>query len=446
MTSLKGAPRLFAATVIAALWAFVGDAQANGFGLTLQSPSAAATAGAGAPAAVHDSSTVFYNPAGMPFLPGGEAMAAAGVIFPSGRFTNAGSRDPAGNPLRGGTEVHSDPFILPTLFAAYPVSPDVWLGLSIAQPFGQGTEYDDGWVGRYHSIKAHMMTADISPNVAWRVAQWLSVGGGLDFQYARVKQTSAIDFGAVCIASLGPAPCAGLGLTPQAADGRLRVTTDDWGFGFNLGAMLQPADGTRLGIAYRSRIIQNLRGDADFTVPAAAAPLTSTGAFRDTSASAALNMPESIALGLRQELDRQWALLAAVKWTRWSRIDTVAIAFDNPAQPTIVQTRDWHDTYRFAVGFDYAWSETLTLSSGVAYEQGSVSTAFRTADLPDSDRVVLGLGARMRVGDALSFGLSYTYTHDRDASVDQLSQQGARLIGTFENHSHGVGAQLTAHF
>ncbi|MEI2636467.1 MAG: outer membrane protein transport protein [Methylotenera sp.] len=39
----------------------------------------------------------------------------------------------------------------------------------------------------------------------------------------------------------------------------MKIKGDDWGFGFNLGAIYQATVDTRIGAAYRSKVEQHLR-------------------------------------------------------------------------------------------------------------------------------------------------------------------------------------------
>jgi long-chain fatty acid transport protein len=105
----------------------------------------------------------------------------------------------------------------------------------------------------------------------------LSFGAGFNVQYLDAKLTNAIDFGSLCPGTLGPSPCVPRGLLPQQADGRIRLEGDSIGVGYNLGILYVPDPDTRMGVSYRSRIHHNIAGDADYTVPFAALPLTPGG-------------------------------------------------------------------------------------------------------------------------------------------------------------------------
>ena len=47
-----------------------------------------------------------------------------------------------------------------------------------------------------------------------------------------------------------------------ATESDVEIKGDDWGFGFNFGAIYQATADTRFGVAYRSKVEQHLEGDA----------------------------------------------------------------------------------------------------------------------------------------------------------------------------------------
>lgn len=92
--TLRLLPALIATT-------FSGTALAAGFQLQNQNAAGTSVAYAGAAAVAEDASTIFFNPAGMTYLPLGHSLSVAGtVIDRSVRFTDTGTTPmPVINPL-----------------------------------------------------------------------------------------------------------------------------------------------------------------------------------------------------------------------------------------------------------------------------------------------------------------------------------------------------------
>ena len=413
---------------------------AGGFALNEQSVKGLGNAFAGSAATADDASTIFFSPAGLTRLPDNSFFGASYVIFPTIIFQNQGSNVATGVPLSGGNggEAGVD-IIVPNLYAAWSVSDRLKLGIGINVPFGLSSKYDSNWVGRYQAVESKLTTININPTVAAKLSDNLSVGAGLNIQYAETTLSNAINFGLI-------GQSVGLPTQSQQADGFVKVSGSDWSVGYNLGVMYEPSKTTRVGLSYRSPITQDIRGNADFTVPASARALTARGQFTDTGANAVLNLPDTLSLAVYQELNPRLAIVGDVTWTNWSRFKELRVQFDNPVQADTVQPENWNDTYRFGVGANYAVSDRLTLRTGITYDPSPVSEEFNTPRLPGGDRTLLGFGASYRPSKSFNFDIGYTHVFVNDSDINQSSSTAGTLKGTFEGGVDIVGLQVSWQF
>jgi len=251
-----------ASLTIACLLFFACNAMGSGFAIIEQSASCAGYAYAGAAAVAHDASTIYFNPAGMSLLSGNELQVGAHYIIPKAEFKNRGSTTVLGTPLSGDGSDGGETALVPNLYFLYSISERWKAGIGITAPYGLTTEYDNGWVGRYHALKSNLTTLDINPSVAYKINDQWSLGLGVSFQRAEAELTNAVDWGtALVVRGLAP-PSASQGL-----DGTAKVEGDDWRAGANVGLIFAPLAGTRLGLQYRSKIDHTLEGDATFNTP-----------------------------------------------------------------------------------------------------------------------------------------------------------------------------------
>ena len=418
-------------------------ALSSGISNSIQSSSANSVATAGQTASAEDASTIFYNAAGMMLLDRPEVVNAVGIVFPSTRFSNNGTTDAVGNPMAGSSATNPQPFALPSLFATAPINDVVHVGLGLFSPDGQATKYADDWVGRYQLQHVALKTIDIDPAVAIRLTKTLSIGAGLDVQYAHLARANAIDFGSLCFGALGPGTCSGLGLFPQGADGRLDFALSNWAVGYNLGILFHPTDATRVGLSYRSSVRHDFSGDARFDVPLAAMPLTAGGVlFRNTTANTKLTLPDVVALGLSQRIDDRWTMLLDVDWTIASRLKQLTLTFENPAQPPLTQSFNWHDSIRVAVGGVYRWSPDTELRAGIAYDQSPIPSASLSADLPQADKILIGVGVTQRITETIWANASYSREQHGSASLHVTVPAAGTLVGTVHQHSDAIGLQV----
>lgn len=392
------------------------NAYAAGFALTEQSGSSLGNAFAGAATVAEDASTVLSNPAGLSRVPGSQVVMAMYGIRPSIHFNNGDSRTlvgaGAGDPLLSGGSGGDagDWAFVPNLYLATDLNDQIKFGLGINSPFGLKTEYDSRWVGRYDAIKSDLKTININPALAFQVNEKLSFGLGVNAQYIDAELSNAVDFGAIC-ALASVATCA----TPQARDGSLKLKGTDWSLGYNLGVLIEPLQGTRIGFAYRSRVVHELKGDATYSnipIELAGLPDLANGAIK-----ADITMPETATLSISHQINHQWSMMADVLWTGWSQFKELRVERSNGALIGATP-ENWHNTQRYAMGASYKHSDVWKLRFGVAYDESPVPNAFRTPRILDSSRWVLALGANFKVSqlDTLDFG--YLYILMKDASIN----------------------------
>lgn len=446
MNPLPRAIATVAITLAGTSW--FSNAQAAGFQLFEQSVSGLGTSFAST-AAAEDASTVWWNPAGMSYLSGGNFTLGGHIIKPTAKFKNQDSRTllplPNGLPMSGGNGGDAGGIaLLPNLYYTHSLTDRFSLGIGVNAPFGLTTEYDDDWVGRYHALKSALTVININPAVSWKINDSFSVGGGINLQYAKAELGSAVDFSTVCLARVPAATCASQGLaTPGnvARDGKATVEGDNWGYGFNLGLMWQIVPSTRIGLAYRSSVSQDLEGDIKYkNVPALFTAIPQlNAAFSNTDAKAGVDLPESVSLGLHSQIDESWAVMADLTWTKWSRFEELRVKFDSGARDSVT-TEKWDNSYRVAVGGSYKPTSAWTLRAGVAYDKSPVPDEFRTPRIPDQDRTWLSFGANWKVSQNGSLDFGYAHIFVKDASLnlsaaDAENNARGTLRGEYSNPS-----------
>ncbi|MDB5728166.1 MAG: transporter [Noviherbaspirillum sp.] len=425
-----------------------GAARAGGFALNEMGAASVGNAHAGGAAAAEDLSTIYFNPAGLSRMRGRQFMGALSAIRPSAEFGNRGSSFAPGIALTGGNGGDAGSWAaVPALYYAMdlPFNPQLRFGIGVQSPFGLRTEYDDGWVGRYQALTSELKSVNINPTLSYRVNDSLSFGAGISAQYVDVELSRAIDVGTICAVRVGAA-CTALGLRPQASDGRVTVSGDDWGYGFNLGVLYSPTNATRFGAAYRSKISHGLSGDASFSTPAGTPAALITGAgFVNTGASANVDLPESLSFSAYADIDPRWSVMGDLTWMRWNRFRELRIRF-NSGIPDSVTPEQWRNTVRVAFGANYRYTDIWKLRAGVAYDQSPVRSEFRTPRIPDNNRVWLSIGAQYKPSANGAWDFGYAHLFVKDSSIDKTETLGGRLTGNYENNVNILSVQYSHAF
>ena len=160
---------------------------ASGFQLVEQNGSGLGNAFSGQAAGVKDASAIYFNPAALTGIEGGNLVLSIEPIIPSYEFNDGGSTAPSLPPLPGvpplgiplgGTGGNAGGVTpVPNGYFSYQVADNWWLGLGVNIPFGLTTEWESDWMGRFHGIKSSIHAINVNPTVAVKLGA-LSLGAG----------------------------------------------------------------------------------------------------------------------------------------------------------------------------------------------------------------------------------------------------------------------------
>lgn len=451
--------RLVLAVAATFATAMAGNAQAAFFQLAENSASGLGNAFAGGAAIAEDASAVWYNPAGLTRLSGSQLVVAGHLIQPSTEFSPASATTVLGGPISGGNGGDAGEFaVVPNIYFSHQFSDRLTFGLGINAPFGLATDYNDGWVGRYHADRSEIMSININPALGFKLSEQFSIGVGVNYQKLEAELSQAIDFATICTTAAGGAfsgVCGnGAGFNPNTNpnDGFGKVTADDDAWGYNLGILWQVGNGTRLGLAYRSKMEYELSGNLDITVPGnVPAPLVAGGGFVDSGAKADVTLPATFSLSAYHQITPAWAIMGDITRTNWSDLPELRIVFDS-AQPNSVTTLRLEDVYRYSIGGVYSASGGWTYRAGLALDQSPTPNARdRSVRLPDENRIWLAFGVGYKPSKTLNFdvGLAYIKLDDpvlAKTTADAENAARGNLSGTYESDVKILSGQVNWKF
>jgi long-chain fatty acid transport protein len=338
---------------------------------------------------------MFWNPATITMVPGFQSSLSLSAIIPQTEITPLAGTNPFLLTLGPSGDLGLDA-VLPASYTGYQFNDRLWLGLYTGAPFGLATKPGPVWAGQIYARTTQVKNYEAQPTIGYRVNDWLSVGASLRVQYFDVRFNSAI----------------GLPGNPLAAFTRFAPTGglegDSYGFGYSFGATITPFIGTKIGIGFRSGIEHELEGD-----------LNVGGPLRPIRAN--IILPESVSLGLQQQVTDSLSISATAEWTNWSRLGfprVEDVATGNLAAVPFIPL-DWEDGWFFSIGGEYRVLPALTLRAGFAYEISPITDEVRSPRLPDNDRYWLSAGASYQFNPKLSvdFGYSYIFTDDTQVRI-----------------------------
>lgn len=400
-----------AAAAMMVAGAFATQTYAAGFQLSEQSAIQMGRAMAGAGIVGDDLSAVHYNPAGMTLLSGTRMQATGTWVAVNLDYESRDGSVTENGRLKGQT--------IPAGFITHQINDSLWAGLGLTVPYGMGTEFDENWGGMDRGTESMILTFDINPNLAWKVNDKLSVGGGISLQYAKAELGFGFDVPSFKTAA------------------HANVKGDSWAWGWNVGMMFQPVETVRVGLAYRSHIAHNADGHTTLDINGMGS-LTSDMKVR-------IKTPDTITLSATWEATDALRLSGTARWSKWSNFRSLNVQNLDLAGTklgTTVVENNWDDTWFFSVGADYKLNGQWTVRGGVAYDQGPVENQYRMAVIPDTDRVWFSGGASYKYTDNLTFDFGATYIKGV-GDTDLYDKVGGKKIGEFKSlDSYIFSAQM----
>lgn len=391
------------------VWGFSQSFQVN-----LQGQKQIAMAGAGTGLAI-DEASVFFNPGAVSFLEQNGVQGGVSALFLKTAFRETGSNI---------TEFNKDRIAPP--FQAYAVfgSPQsrMRFGLGVYTPFGGAMHWDEDWSGKYAVTSLDLQAIYIQPTASFKITDEIGIGAGLVYALGSVDLKRAIPI------SLN---------NGQASTAQLKGTSHD--FGWNAGIYIKTIVGLTVGITHRSQVTANVSdGDAIFVVPEALASSV------PTKFNAALPLPATSTIGFGLAVSPKTTLALDVNWVAWNKYKELAFDYDNNSRIEDTRSpRNYKDAGAFRFGIQHQYSEKFAVRAGVGYALTPVDDGYVTPEVPDADRLILGVGFGYRPTQKFGIDVSFLY---EDVKARTQSNIETNLAGEFKTEVYIPGLSLSYKF
>ena len=391
--------KLIIATVLVTLMAFGGGFQLNETGARAMAQGGAFVARAS------DPSAIYFNPAGLSFQ-GSSLYLGTTLITPNVSFFG-----PSNYSMNTETKMVDQTFTPINVYGVYQVTNDLHIGLGVTNPYGLGTEWPAGWIGQYVSQKIDLQSFYITPTVAYKVSDQLSLGVGVNYVMGSVKMKLATS-----IPFNSPPPIVTLDLTAT-------------GVGFNGGVIYKPTRELSIGASYRSAVKLDATGSASFD------PNYSVLNLPTGDAAASIELPATAFFGASYKVMDNLEVEADYQYVGWSSYKELKIEFKADPTKNKVSPKDYVDTYILRVGAEYTMGD-LQVRAGYLYDRTPVTEQYDEPLLPDANRngYTVGLGYNLTESlrmDATYFFLKFDQRKVENTviSFDGTYNSSATLIG-----------------
>ena len=344
-----------------------------------------------------------------------------------------------------------------------PPDSNITFGTNVYTPLAAGFYRADDDPGRFIGQRfSLLMLTYFSPSIAVRVTDEFSFGASINFNYTSIGfevPFRSDHLGLLALPFLQAGDCD----TVEGSDGAVIPICQDlfpydvlgtltfavekeMAIGFNMGLLWEPTPWVSFGVVYQSPVSMDLEGDFQWvnsdrwlsfigelsSEKLLAAGLGAVGVKGQTGviegkASVDTKTPEHYAFGVSLQLTPTVKVNVDYKFTGWSAWETLPVQFsqniDVLALGSLVQSElaspnsvkfplGLEDTWNWAMGFEYQYSDRLALRCGVEDRPTSIPKASRSPLLPIASGKFygVGFGYRTESGADLDVGLAYFHT------------------------------------
>lgn len=349
-------------------------------------------------------SAIYYNAAGLTQLKGLRLQASDYAVSLSSKYSGAG----------GTASLDDKRQSVPQFFTTWHPADVAWaLGFGVYAPFGLSTEWPAGSPLRTFALKNQQTFIAYNFSAAYQVSPTLSLGAGLTYNRVSTDLRRALGV-------FGPTDL-------------FRFHGHGDSFGFNLGALWQPAKEHSFGFSYQHHTSVKLKGTTDTIPLISGEPSNATFVF-----------PEVLLVGYSYRPTPEWNFEVNLDYTNWSRLNTVTI---NKASGAVPLAFNWASGLFYEFGATRYFSNGWNVSAGYLYTENSTPDATYTPAVPDSNRSFYSLGVGY-TSAAYAVNLAWHYADGGTRTVrgSPPSLIGATADGTYKNSLNALALSVEMRF
>lgn len=325
--------------------------------------------------------SIHFNPGAMAFMPGkfDFSLGASGVLSKN-KFEGAQGISESDNPM--GTPLF--------FYGAMQLSDRLAAGIGVTSPYGNSLKWGDDWQGKYLIQDISLQAIFVTPTLAYKLTDKLSVGAGLVIGFGSVDLNRGLSFAAI---------------NPDLPDGQVNLKGSTTSYGFTGGLFYQISDKVSAGVSYRSKVLMKMEdGDAEFSVHSAVAAYFPEG----NKFNSELPMPSNLTFGLGWQASDKWYLAFDLQAVGWSAYESLDFDFENntPALQDSKNARNFDNTLIYRLGASYTPSASVVFRAGLYYDSTPIPEDYLTPETPGTNKVGASIGLSWLINDKLSVDAS----------------------------------------
>jgi len=372
-----------------------------------------------------DASAIYFNPAGLANLKGMHVMAGTTLIMPTLKFTGP-------KPLTTATDAVEKTFTPINLYAVYGMDNGLSFGVGVFNPYGLGSEWPKTWVGKRLAVETELRTFFITPTIAYKLSDQLSVGAVFNYVISSVTFKQVADFPAIPLApgvALPAAPNVGINLE---GDG-------DAAYSFALGVLYKATDQLSIGVSYRHETPIDFNGDLTFSgLPAKPTgfPVGHSDLFPNGTGKTKITMPYDLRAGVAYDVSKDLTVAADFQYVGWESYKELAVDFakNTTAWTDLKTVKDWKNAFAVRFGGEYRM-DALALRAGYVFDATPIPTKTMDPSLPGADRHEFTVGLGYQLTKNIRVDAAYQYI----SFNQEVNDSGFGFNGKYENSTNLFG-------
>jgi long-chain fatty acid transport protein len=278
------------------------------------------------------------------------------------------------------------------VYYTHQFSERIVLGAGLTRPFAVRNRWEspETFSGRFLAQRSEIDAISINPTAAYRVADRLAVGIGVDVRLSTMSLRRRFP-------GLHPVTETIVDAASVRIDGGRHTAV-----GFNVGVLARPAENLSVGAQYRHGVTHDYRGEAEFSLiptgsPALDAAVAEVIPAGTLPARTSIQFPAVINTGAAYTWG-DWTFAGDVDFWLWSRFQQIVLDYEGREDLREVAVQDYANSLQVRVGAERRLGTTWAVRGGYVFDDSPAPAASLSPLLFDADRHGFTLGGSWAQG------------------------------------------------
>jgi long-chain fatty acid transport protein len=368
-------------------------------------------------ASADDAETAATNPAGLTRLHQAEWVGGLSAFYSASDFTTTAQS------VDGSfTNSSSSSLAIPSIYYARPINSDLTFGISLTVPSGLGSDPGDSTPTRFLLEKWSLGYVSLTPAAGYRVTDQLSVGVGLNLNYALYDYQTAVFNG------------------PGQPEGKMELRDGSFGVGYQLGILYELSPMTRVGLSYGSSTSSSFSSTPELSGLTPQREALLPVGIRSSQVTLESKFPQHLGAGAWHEFADGKSVTLDLLWVNFNQFGLSSATLGSNSIE--VSNSRYSNIWGATTGLNWPLDEKWALRLGAAYASSGVDSENRTFALR-LDRIWgAGVGTVYQWRKNRVIGANLTYYNLGNAPVSTTIPLLGTLSGQYSTN-YAIGLDLT---